>query len=394
MLAVAARHLSILRPTDTRYAHTAMSLLSSACASYRCMLNLEITTENCDAMIGTSILIYCLSWCNLDFLEGQDLESPDRKPLDLSADQLFLLSPGVRHVFFTAWRVPNVQHTLFAQLATQKPCSALQDVLDSRGVDYEKVAHQFMSVFEDERFHGQGNRRFDTSSPDMSSGYSSPEAGGRGAKPPVINPALFNSPQMTDILIMNALALQERPPQPSPQSETGGQDLHEDMGGYFRRIFCYRKVVTKLAVIIALFLGNNTLSNSSPSTYSTPIFLPSRSDINRFFLSFPLIWLGPFLDLVMESDTRGLVAIYHFYRAARDLLGGTTETWWASERAVVMERLLFRELARRGFGRCLREEMEASGYEKGRWGELKCLKESRSAIYTSHRGLIGTGTRC
>jgi hypothetical protein len=401
MLAVAARHLSILRPTDRRYAHTAMSLLSGACASYRQMLNLEITAYNCDALIGTSVLIYCLSWCNLDFLEGHDPDDIGSKPLDLSRDQLFLLSPGVRHVFFTAWQVPGAQHTLFAKIAAEQPCGSLQDVLEKRGVDYEKVAHQFMGLYEDERFHGQG--KGDIPSSGETTTASSPETVELARKPPTFNPSLFDAPPTTDLRIMNAMARQESRSAPQPP-QSPNDALQASVDSYFRSIFCYSKVVTKLAIIVALQLKHDPSYSCSSSFYSVPSStsssspcpapgssfssphapvypLPSRGDSNRYFLSFPIICLGPFLDLVVESDTRALVVLYHFYRCARDLLG-TTETWWAAERSVVMERALRKELARRGFDRCLKGEID--GGERGRWGELKCPAQSKRTLFEAH----------
>ena len=390
MLAVAARHLSILRPTDTRYAHTAMSLLSSACSSYRRMLNLEITADNSDALIGTSILIYCLSWCNLDFLEGQDLEDPGKR-LDLSGDQLFLLSPGVRHVFFTAWQVPGAHNTLFARIASKKHCDALQGILENRGVDFEKVAHEFMAVYEDKRFHGQGRTAFPTSSAGSSPATTScPQTTGSLAqKPPFISPVLFDARQTTDLRIIHAMAREEvrhspAHQQPSPQSPAT-QELQvnttpsvDNSSSRFHSSFSYRRVAMKLSIIVALLLGDDECYSSSPDPTSsprpppsTPIFLPSRSDLNRYFLSFPIICLGPFLDMMFESERPALVVMYHFYRAARDLLGGTTETWWAAERAVVMEKVLRGELARKGFRTCLRREMEGT-YKREQGEMLKC----------------------
>jgi hypothetical protein len=72
----------------------------------------------------------------------------------------------------------------------------------------------------------------------------------------------------------------------------------------------------------------------------------------RYVLSFPLACYGPVLEMMMRAggDPRGLVLLYHFYRAARTLLATEEDAWWCGRRAVVMEELVGRELRARGLG--------------------------------------------
>jgi hypothetical protein len=62
------------------------------------------------------------------------------------------------------------------------------------------------------------------------------------------------------------------------------------------------------------------------------------------------------LGMIVAADTRALVVLLHTYRAARHLLS-ITDAWWSGRRAAVMEELIMRELAARGFDQCMRSEM-------------------------------------
>ena len=70
-----------------------------------------------------------------------------------------------------------------------------------------------------------------------------------------------------------------------------------------------------------------------------------REELERAFLSFPLVCYRPFCDLVAAGDSRALAVLYLLYRCAGRFLGGS---WWAVERAAVMEEALRNELCRRG----------------------------------------------
>ncbi|KAF4838902.1 Sterol uptake control protein 2 [Colletotrichum tropicale] len=97
----------------------------------------------------------------------------------------------------------------------------------------------------------------------------------------------------------------------------------------------YHAIVTRLSFILALWRHRET--NSSP---------PQRADLERYILSFPLFCVGTFLQMVVSSDTRALLVLYHFYRISRLLLG-SEESWWASRRLNIMKSLIKQELERR-----------------------------------------------
>ncbi|KAF3800295.1 hypothetical protein GCG54_00007742 [Colletotrichum gloeosporioides] len=97
----------------------------------------------------------------------------------------------------------------------------------------------------------------------------------------------------------------------------------------------YHAIVTRLSVILALWRYRET--NPSP---------PQRADLERYIFSFPLFCVGIFLDMVVSSDTRALLVLYHFYRTSRLLLG-SKESWWASKRLNTMDALIKLDLERR-----------------------------------------------
>lgn len=49
----------------------------------------------------------------------------------------------------------------------------------------------------------------------------------------------------------------------------------------------------------------------------------------------------------MQKDSRLLVFLFHFHRAARTLLVGE-QGWWASARSRIMEKVILKELESRG----------------------------------------------
>ncbi|KAK2773398.1 C6 transcription factor [Colletotrichum kahawae] len=105
----------------------------------------------------------------------------------------------------------------------------------------------------------------------------------------------------------------------------------------------YQAIVTRLSVILALWRHRE--ANPSP---------PQRADLERYILSFPLFCVGIFLEMVVGSDTRALLVLYHFYRTSRLLLG-TEESWWASRRLNTMEASIKLELERRRISVAVRD---------------------------------------
>lgn len=88
--------------------------------------------------------IMCLhlvvSWRNLEFLDDQGV-SADSPPsstwtgLDLSTDQLFLLSAGMRQIYLMAHPHFHSEQSIFSISTIFKACNVLNDVCDERGID-------------------------------------------------------------------------------------------------------------------------------------------------------------------------------------------------------------------------------------------------------------------
>ncbi|KAH0432392.1 C6 transcription factor [Colletotrichum camelliae] len=261
MLATSARHLSVLRPDEPVYNEATLTLLSRSCAGFSAALSQEDGREKHNPLFFTAMLIHYLTWCNLDFLEDEEMPANGRR-LDLKGDQLFLLSSGVR-VFLSSTRAQGPD-SIFANMSSISQCSALETIVASQGMDCDGIVTDFM-------------RRFDELS--------------------------------------------------TSQTELSTETTKEREA--------YQAIVTRLSVILALWRHRE--ANSSP---------PQRADLERYILSFPLFCVGTFLEMVVGSDTRALLVLYHFYRTSRLLLG-TEESWWASRRLNTMEALIKLELERR-----------------------------------------------
>src|SRR5690349_15359872 len=109
ILCLSATHLSFLRPQTRHYSSTALQLLTQSARLFRQNLSHPITPRNCEALVGTAVLMQYLAWSNLDFLNQE--EEPESttstittttttpRGFNMSRDLLFLLSPGVRTLF-------------------------------------------------------------------------------------------------------------------------------------------------------------------------------------------------------------------------------------------------------------------------------------------------------
>lgn len=78
-----------------------------------------------------------------------------------------------------------------------------------------------------------------------------------------------------------------------------------------------------------------------------PTVKSCTADIEQLFYGFPILCCGPFAELMTQKDSRTLIFLFHFYRAARMLLTGD-RCWWASKRSCVMEKVILKELETRG----------------------------------------------
>ncbi|GKT47981.1 uncharacterized protein ColSpa_08162 [Colletotrichum spaethianum] len=142
MLAVAARHLSILRPQETAYLEAAMALLSRSCAIFSTVLD---RSDKYDPLFFTAQLIHYLTWSNLEFLKDEGVS--DSPVLDLSCDQLFLLSSGVR-VFLSRSRAQG-SDSIFAKMWQNSQCDALDLIVTEQGMDRGSIVEGFMKRYDE-----------------------------------------------------------------------------------------------------------------------------------------------------------------------------------------------------------------------------------------------------
>lgn len=319
MLAVSARHLNILTPASPRYSNAALLLLSKSCSQFRADLDKAITVENRDARLGTAILLHYLCWCNVD--------APGPAG-DLSRDQLFLLSEGVRHVRLLSWQLAASQESIFGRLVREKRCGALRAMLDRKGLDYRVMRGKLMELYDDPQFGGG------TPTP------SPPEEQEQGEEDELYGPARdraaehpFNTvaavpdpcPQVcSDSHILSLLAMQ------IPYT---GYPTPAERELYVRLAF--EIAVDRLAVLL---YAKHIYEDADPDPFV-------REEVERAVLSFPLVCYRPFCDLVAAGDSRALAVLYLMYRCAGRFLG---RSWWAARRAALMEEELRNELGRRG----------------------------------------------
>jgi hypothetical protein len=351
LLAMAARHLSIIKPDVPRYHEAAMVLLAKSCEEFRSVLDLELTVENRDAALGTCILIHYLCWCDLGFLEGQqrNLDGTYRR-LDLSQDRLFLLSEGVRHVRYMSWQLPDPSGSIFWRLIHQRKCVMLRDSLAERGIEYGHLRSKIIDLYDDPRFHGKG--------PNLSS-PTTPEDETAASAPPSPSPSIRELCQQqgqlpiwalpcahmfSDAHILSIIAL--RVPADDDQSEIE-KELYKRLS--------FEIVADRIALMIHITLLQEAETlEGAPKVldYSDPQL---RAEVERCFLSFPLLTYRPFNDLISQGDSRALVVLYFFYRGIRTVTLKLRNSWWAEKRAVVMEGILRHELQTRGIYDILRE---------------------------------------
>lgn len=321
-----------------------MVLLAKCCAEFRHVLDLEMTEENRDQVLGTGILIHYLCWCDTSFLDGQqrNLDGTYRQ-LDLSQDRLFLLSEGVRHVRFLSWQLSNPEGSIFWKLVIEKKCAVLREVFMQCGLDYARLRPRVIALYDDPRFIGNGRDDSSATPDDAAPGTANPAAPGSREKLPFWTVPCTHL--FSDAHILSILALQV-PPTDNDKNPVE-QKLYDRLS--------FEIVADRISLIIHL-----TLLREAEKAEGSPKLLDLsnvrlRSEVERCFLSFPLIAYRPFHQLICAGDSRAFVILFFFYRAVRTISPDIPNAWWARERGILMEDLLRKELQNRGLWETLRE---------------------------------------
>jgi len=362
VLCLAATHLTALRPQDVKYANASTRLLSKSLRLLRQNLSRPFTKDTCDSIVGTAILVNYISWCHLDFLDGQ---RHNDAALDLSRDQLILLSPGVLQVFFQALPIFMAEKSDFLAIVHQHPRLNIEEALRKRGVDPARFVQPFMAIYDDPQYQTRGVTRPDKASGNEPSLHSwrfllslETELSSNDSTPSTRH---TNAERVAKSL---RVAAENFGSKNDPVLDGKDQDVVANVTCHARTSIlppddslrtAYELVSRRLSTLLSCIL----LEPVSDSDVH-PAAMPSRADVQRFFFAFPILCSGTFAQMAVDGDSRALVLLFHFYRAARRLLTDS-HGWWAAERARVLEALLLRELKSRGLSVCLRQ---------GRDGEL------------------------
>ena len=155
ILCVAAMHLTTLCPDSTKYLHASMQLMDKAVRLFRKNLSHPFTRDNCEALMGTALLINYISWFDLGFLDGMKTAGSAAR-LDLAQDQLFFLSPGILQLWFQAMPIFIDEGSVFTQLTRQHPRLNIEEALVRRGENPARFVEPFMRIWYDPRYQTSG----------------------------------------------------------------------------------------------------------------------------------------------------------------------------------------------------------------------------------------------
>ncbi|KAH8883478.1 hypothetical protein GQ53DRAFT_429575 [Thozetella sp. PMI_491] len=356
MLALASQHLAFLQPEDPRFANAFMGFLQRSLVEYRDTLSATITERNCDALFGTSLLIHFLSWSNIDFLDSQ---GPD-DPLDLSDDRPFVLSRGIRDVHSAAWPLVNRPGGIWSSAPILRPCNALEEVAEIHGLRWRGIRRILMAAYDNPRYRGG---RWDTTSPyspgsasssspgEMALETQSPPTSRANVSRPRASPVRFEHTVAQfmsfrfDILRINDIA--KTTPFWLVPTTLEGADEQEITRAAFER------TATRVSIMVAYVEEGRPLQ-SYPRTMWRPNHngMLDYRDVIATLNSLSIATFGPLVPLILNSDSRALLLLYHLYRATNFLLEGSA-AWWVLKRTSVMEARLQNELAARGIGTSL-----------------------------------------
>jgi hypothetical protein len=308
-----------------------------------------MTPENCDALMGTSILMQYLSWCNLGFLEDQHSSVSG---LDLSQDQLFVLSSGVQHIFFEALPFFLRSRSVFMSVAVYRPIVSIEDVVRQHGKSPEELVSLFMRLWDDPRYQDK-----DTPNGGAANSSGVTEESAYCCQETV---ALSGShPEAADMLrareVLRGIVSSATT---SHHLSTAASASHSAASASYTRVFprTPREAFERATRSLAIILSVSQLSAAGRAA-------AMQHDLERYYFSFPIVlgYLfsfptvlgGPLFSLSRAGDTRALVVLFHFYHSGRILLT-SPGSWWARQRSQVLEKLILKELKSRGLGVCSR----------------------------------------
>lgn len=340
ILCIAAMHLTTLNSESTKYARVSMQLMSRAVNLFRKSLSHPLTEENCEAIMGTALLINYISWFDLGFLDTSPKTQPTTN-LNIGQDQLFFLSPCIVQLWFQAIPIFIDQGSIFTEIIFHHPRLYIEEALRQHGVEPAHFVEPFLEILGD--------------LPDQPSKLVTPEISNYG-------------PTFSAWRFLSGLEKETPWHEGCPQSTSASSsESHDD-----KILMHVKDVVTRISAKYSSEDSPGTTSvpsNSSRSLFTiiirclSPLLccasltsasnavgyssVARQSDIEELLFGFPILCCGPFAKLIFEEDSRALVILLQFYHAVGQLLP-PNRCWWAHARSCMMKELMVKELESRG----------------------------------------------
>ncbi|KJR83647.1 uncharacterized protein SPSK_04417 [Sporothrix schenckii 1099-18] len=341
ILCLAATHLATEVPEGTRYSYVARGLLGRSASLFSEQLSSPVTADNSEALIATSMLMQYISWSSLDFLGEMKVNHEDMSQGDifkqnhtidvdgepyyphllsqrLLQDPLVQLSSGVFGIVCETYPILWSTGSDFFAATIYSPRHVLEEAIRQHGQDPDRYVSHFMTIWDDRR-----HRENEVTDKSHLSTF---------PKPPIC-PAVGPKPLSPT---------QDRSNATSSSSET--EDSHRKR---------FRRIASRLSLMFCLV--SMIRGSWIPRADYDPRFLSAVSDglaelqpdIERCCFLFPVLSGNLLRNLVSQDDSRALILLGHFYRAARILLTSQS-AWWARQRSTIMEETILKELATRG----------------------------------------------
>lgn len=325
-----------------------MQLMAKTVRLFRKNLSRPFTKSNCEALMGTALLINYISWVDLGFLDAVRMPNSTAR-LDLAQDQLFLLSPGIVQVWFHAMPIFIDEGSVFTQMINQHPRLSIESALVRRGEDPARFVEPFMRIWDDPRYQ-TGDHTATEATSYGSTSYAwrlllglETELSCRSSSPyPAASISEGHAGEKNLVQIKDAVTRITTKYGSVDQPDALVTALSQSARSSFESII---RRMSPLLCCAALKSASNA---ATPST-----IVPLEAEIEQLFYGFPILCCGPFAKLMTKGDSRVLVFLFHFYRSARVLLAAD-RCWWARERSRIMEELILEELKSREIEICLR----------------------------------------
>lgn len=345
ILCVAAMHLSTLCPQNPKYSHASMQLMGKTIQLFRKNLSRPLTKDNCEILMGVALLVNYMSWFDISFMGG-DRAADSAANSYLAQDQLFLLSPGIIQLWFQAIPIFIDEGSVFAQIVYKDPRLKIEETLRNRGDDPARFVEPFMRVWDNPRYQSGACTTTNSYGP---TSYAWCLLIGLDMELPCRGFSQYNSvsvpkePDEDNMLLRLKNAITK-----ITTNYTSAHQLNTSVATSPHLIrSSFTNIVRRLSPLLCC------ASFQSPQNTTSSRDIESlEEDIEQLFYGFPILCCGPFSELIMQSDSRALFFLFHFYRAARTLLPAK-KCWWAYNRSRSLQRLLLKELSVRGIDPCL-----------------------------------------